>query len=135
MVKFCWWLPKLQGGVRRAHFHCASVLPPALLFLPAFTGFVSLSAFPSQLPAAFFPSAPLAALPVSPWEPSRVFGCFCVAGNAVAALTTGAGLFRRPLLSHSGLSQNAALSVSLLHLTLSGFGRNWPGSEIRTSLQ
>lgn len=52
-------------------------------------------------------------------------------GNAVDALTTGADLFCRPSLSLAVLSQNAALTVSLLHLMLSGFAKKWPGSEIR----
>ena len=125
MVEFGLWLPRLKGGVRRAHFHCASLLPLPLLFLPAFIVFVSLSTFPSQLsPSCFFPVCSPHGSPCVPvffrslpWEVGSVFGCYlgkrCVAGNAVDGLATGVDLFWRPSLSLSVSSQKAALSQFL----------------------
>lgn len=130
MVGFGLWLPRLQGGVRRAHFlpHlrflCCCSSSPLSLFL-----FLFLHSPYNFLRAAFFLSAPLMPLPVflfpvvASWEAGSVFRC--KSGKCCGwECCTGADLFEGHH-SHSLFQCKTLLSltVSLLHLMFSGLGK------------
>lgn len=79
------------------------------------------------LPVSLFPA-------IASWEAARVFGCESgerCGGNAVQALTTGADLFEGHH-SHSLFQCKTLLSltVSFLHLMLSGLGKK-AGLEVK----